>query len=74
MFTCLPYSSYVALAMTVWDMEVVSQMGPMIAEGSAKLRVQRQNPLVGSEPPRARDKATQRVASRHASPTPLTSR
>jgi hypothetical protein len=40
-------------------------MGPMIAEGPAELWVLRQNPSVGSAPPRAnraRDKATQRVA------------
>jgi hypothetical protein len=41
-------------------------MGPTIAEVLAKLRVLRQNPLDGLVPPRAnkaRDKATQRVAS-----------
>jgi hypothetical protein len=41
-------------------------MGPMIAVGLQQLRVIRQNPPVGSEPPRAirpRDKVTQRVAS-----------
>jgi hypothetical protein len=47
-------------------MTIISQTGPIIAEGPAKLSVLRQNPPVGSAPPianRARDKATQRVAS-----------
>jgi hypothetical protein len=47
-------------------MTIISQTGPIIAEGPTKLSVLRQNPPVGSAPPianRARDKATQRVAS-----------
>jgi hypothetical protein len=38
----------------------------MIAKGLVKLRVSRQNPTLGSEPPRAtrvRDEVTQRVAN-----------
>jgi hypothetical protein len=55
-----------ALAMIAQDTTTVSQMGLTIAEGPAKLRVLRENPLVGSMPPRAnivRDKATQSVAN-----------
>jgi hypothetical protein len=66
MFTRLPYSSYIASATIARDMAIVSQIGPTIAEGPAKLMVLRQNSLVRSVPPkenRVRDKATQRVAS-----------
>jgi hypothetical protein len=38
--------------MTVQDVATISQTGLTIAEGLAKLRVLRQNPLVGSEPPK----------------------
>jgi hypothetical protein len=51
---------------TAQDMGTVSKMGPMIVVGLLKLRIQRQNPPVGSAPPsanRVRDKVTQRVAS-----------
>jgi hypothetical protein len=52
--------------MTAWDTVVISEMGPRIAEGPAKLRVPRQNPPIGLEPPRAiraRGKVIQGVAS-----------
>jgi hypothetical protein len=65
--TVNPYSSHIIPVMTAQDMTIASQMGQMIADGLAKLRVLRQNPPIGSAPPRAnrvRDKATQRVASR----------
>jgi hypothetical protein len=45
----------------VWDTATVSKMGHMIVMGLPKLRVLRENPLVGSVPPRAiraRDKVT----------------
>jgi hypothetical protein len=48
------------------DMAIVSKMGHMITVGLPMLRVQRRNPLDGSELPkatRARDEATQGVAS-----------
>jgi hypothetical protein len=47
-------------------MAIVSQMGPMIAEGPIKLMILMQNPSVGLVSPRANramDKVTQRVAS-----------
>jgi hypothetical protein len=62
---CLPDSSHIMPSLTRY-METVSKMGPMIAMDLLELRVPRQNPPVGSTPPRAhrmRDKATQRVAS-----------
>jgi hypothetical protein len=49
-----------------WDTVNVSKMGPTIVVGPIQLKVRRQNSLVESEPPqanRARDEATQRVAS-----------
>jgi hypothetical protein len=48
------------------EMTTVSKMGHPIARGLPMLRVRRQNPSDGSEPPRAiraRDEATQGVAS-----------
>jgi hypothetical protein len=66
MFTRFSHPLYIALAMTTWDMIIVSQMDHMITEGPAKLRVLRQNPSVRSAPTkanRARGKATQMVAS-----------
>jgi hypothetical protein len=49
---------------TAWDIATISKMGPIIVVGLLKLRVQRQNPPVGSVPHRANttsDKVTQRV-------------
>jgi hypothetical protein len=49
-------------------------MGPMIAVGLPKLRVQRQTPIVRSTPPKsnsARDKVTQRVASSQHTQGPI---
>jgi hypothetical protein len=66
MFTCLPYSSHIAPAMTARNMTIVSQMGPTIFERSTKLRVLRKNLPVRLALPRAnrvRDKVTQRVVS-----------
>jgi hypothetical protein len=60
--------------MTAWDTVVVSEMGLRIAEGPAKLRVPRQNPPIGSEPPRvirARGKVIQGVASGWGHPQDL---
>jgi hypothetical protein len=51
---------------TSWDTTTVSKTGHMIVVGLSMLRVQRLNPPVESEPPsapRARDEATQEVAS-----------
>jgi hypothetical protein len=65
MFTCLSESLHDVPA-TSRDMVNISKMGPMIAVGLQQLRVQRWNPPIGSEPPRAnraRDEATQRVAN-----------
>jgi hypothetical protein len=66
MFTCLPDSSHVVPAKTAQDMTTIYKTGPMIVVSLPKLKVLRQNPPVGSAPPRAnraRDKATQMVAS-----------
>jgi hypothetical protein len=51
---------------TLRDTTTISKMGHMIIVGPPMLRVHRQNPLDGSEPPRAtrvRDEATQGVAT-----------
>jgi hypothetical protein len=64
-FTHLPYSSHIMLY-TAQDMTTLSKMGLMIVVGLLKLGVRRQNPLVRSallRANKARDKATQRVAS-----------
>jgi hypothetical protein len=66
MITRLPYSSHIMPATIAQDMVVISQMGPMIAEGPTKLKVSRQTSLVGSALPRAnrvRDKETHGMAS-----------
>jgi hypothetical protein len=66
MFARLPFPSHAAPAMTACETTIVSQTGPMIAEGLANHKVLRQNLPVGSAPSRAnraRDKATQRLAS-----------
>jgi hypothetical protein len=36
MFAGLPYYSHIAPAMRAWDMKVISQTGPSIAEGTIK--------------------------------------
>jgi hypothetical protein len=49
-----------------WDMTTVSKMPPTIVEGSAEAQGLKANPSVGSKLPRAtraREEATQRVAS-----------
>jgi hypothetical protein len=59
-------NSLCGMPTTSQDTANVSKMGPTIAEGPADLGVRRQNPSVGSAPPRAnkaRDKATQGMAS-----------
>jgi hypothetical protein len=65
MFACLSNTSH-DVPTTLWDMINISKMGPMIVEWPAKLKVQRQNPPVGSASPRAnrmRDKVTQGMAN-----------
>jgi hypothetical protein len=65
MFTRLPNSSHDVPA-TAWDEAIISKMGPTIAVGLLQLRVLRQNLPARLVPPRAnraRDKATQWVAS-----------
>jgi hypothetical protein len=66
MFTHLPYSLHIMPDVITRDMATISKMSPTIVLGLAKLRVPRQNPSVGSVPPRAnrgRDKATQMMVS-----------
>jgi hypothetical protein len=73
MFTRLPDSSHVVPAKTAQDMTTIYQTGPMIVVSLPKLKILRQNPPVGSAPPRAnkvRDKATQMVASSWRYPGP----
>jgi hypothetical protein len=73
MFTCLPDSSHVVPAKIAQDMTTIYKTGPMIVVSLPKLNVLRQNPLVGSAPPRAnraRDKATQMVTSGWRYPGP----
>jgi hypothetical protein len=65
MFTCLPESSHIVPAVGR-DTTTVSKTSPTIVMGHPKLRVLRENPparLVLPTTNRARDKATQRVAS-----------
>jgi hypothetical protein len=62
MFTRPSYSSHTTPS-TMQDMAIISKMGPTTAVGLLKLMVLRQNPPVGSAPPRANramDKATQK--------------
>jgi hypothetical protein len=64
-FTCPSGSSHTTPS-TPRVMAFVSKMGYTIVVGLPMLRVQRQNPPVGSEPPRVtrvRDEVTQRMAS-----------
>jgi hypothetical protein len=68
-----PCSSHITPS-TSRDMETVSKMGHTITVGLPMLKVRRQNPPHGSEPPRstrAKDEATQGVATNRHIQSPI---
>jgi hypothetical protein len=52
------------------NLAIIPEMGPMIVVGSGKAQSLKAKPIDGSEPPRARDEVTQKMANILVHPMP----